>query len=99
MTCIILVDLEGSSPQVDWGGNVVLQLHLCLRVHGHEEHVRSRTFPTTTDVRRPHQSMKAPEGTVVNCTFPAAVAARMQIGHFVTEIIYRAMADVPCPTA
>jgi N-methylhydantoinase B len=37
-------------------------------------------------------AMKAPEGSVVNCRFPAAVAARMQIGHFLTEIIYRAMA-------
>jgi N-methylhydantoinase B len=30
---------------------------------------------------------------VVNCKFPAAVAARMQIGHFVTEVIYRALAQ------
>jgi N-methylhydantoinase B len=37
--------------------------------------------------------MSAPEGSVVNCKFPAAVAARMQIGHFMTEIIYRAMAE------
>ena len=29
---------------------------------------------------------------MVNCDFPAAVAARMQIGHFMTEIIYRALA-------
>jgi N-methylhydantoinase B len=36
--------------------------------------------------------MKAPEGSVVNCKFPAAVAARLQIGHFLTEIIYRALA-------
>ncbi|MFQ5418922.1 MAG: hydantoinase B/oxoprolinase family protein, partial [Anaerolineae bacterium] len=35
----------------------------------------------------------APEGSVVNCKFPAAVAARMQIGHFMTEIVYRALAD------
>jgi N-methylhydantoinase B len=34
----------------------------------------------------------APEGTVVNCRHPAAVAARMQIGHFMTEVIYRALA-------
>jgi len=39
-------------------------------------------------------AMEAPLGSVVNCKFPAAVAARMQIGHFLTEIIYRAMADV-----
>ena len=30
----------------------------------------------------------------MNCRFPAAVAARMQIGHFLTEIIYRALAPV-----
>jgi N-methylhydantoinase B len=36
--------------------------------------------------------LKAPEGTVVNCRKPAAVAARMQIGHFMTEIVYRALA-------
>jgi len=61
----ITVDLEGSSPQVDWGGNVV-------------------AAPIT---------LVAPEGSVVNCRFPAAVAARMQIGHFLTEVIYRALAD------
>jgi N-methylhydantoinase B len=37
-------------------------------------------------------TLRAPEGTVVNCTFPVAVAARMQVGHFLTEIIYRALA-------
>jgi N-methylhydantoinase B len=36
--------------------------------------------------------MTAPEGTVVNCKFPAAVAARMQIGHFMTEMIFKALA-------
>jgi N-methylhydantoinase B len=35
--------------------------------------------------------LKAPEGSVVNCKFPAAVAARLVIGHFITEIIYRAL--------
>jgi N-methylhydantoinase B len=38
--------------------------------------------------------MKAPEGSVIHCRFPAAVAARMQIGHFLTEIVYRALAGV-----
>jgi N-methylhydantoinase B len=37
--------------------------------------------------------LTAPEGSVVNCRFPAAVAARMQVGHFMTEIIYRALAQ------
>ncbi|OQC47474.1 MAG: Acetophenone carboxylase delta subunit [Deltaproteobacteria bacterium ADurb.Bin026] len=38
--------------------------------------------------------LSAPEGSVVNCKFPAAVAARMGVGHFLTEIIYRALSDV-----
>jgi len=37
-------------------------------------------------------TMSAPEGCVVNCRFPAAVAARMQIGHFMTEMVYKALA-------
>jgi N-methylhydantoinase B len=39
-------------------------------------------------------SLSAPEGSVVNCNFPAAVAARMGVGHFLTEIIYRALSGV-----
>jgi N-methylhydantoinase B len=35
--------------------------------------------------------MVAPEGSIVHCRFPAAVAARMQVGHFMTEMVYRAL--------
>jgi len=38
-------------------------------------------------------TLKAPQGSVVNCRFPAAVAARMAVGHFLTEIIYRALSS------
>jgi N-methylhydantoinase B len=31
---------------------------------------------------------------VVNCKFPAAVAARLVVGHFLTEVIYRALSGV-----
>jgi N-methylhydantoinase B len=37
--------------------------------------------------------MTAPEGCVVNCRFPAPVAARMQIGHFMTEMVFKALAQ------
>jgi N-methylhydantoinase B len=37
--------------------------------------------------------LSAPEGCVVNCRFPAAVAARMQIGHFMTEMVFKALAE------
>ncbi len=86
----ISVDLAGSSPQVSWGGNVVYNFTFAY-VH---MAIKSIFDP---DIPNNHGSaalirLNAPEGTVVNCRFPAAVAARMQIGHFMTEIIYRALA-------
>jgi len=87
----ISVDLAGSSPQVNWGGNVVFNFTFAY-VH---MAIKSIFDP---DIPNNHGSaalinLNAPEGSVVNCRFPAAVAARMQIGHFMTEIIYRALAQ------
>jgi N-methylhydantoinase B len=87
----ILVDLAGSSPQVDWGGNVVYNFTYAY-VFMAMKSMFDPEIPNNDGCARPI-TMMAPEGSVVNCSFPAAVAARMQIGHFVTEIIYRAMAE------
>jgi N-methylhydantoinase B len=87
----ITVDLDGSSPQVDWGGNVVFNFTYAY-VHMAMKSMFDPDIPNNDGCAVPI-SMKAPEGSVVNCKFPAAVAARMQIGHFITEIIYRAMAE------
>jgi N-methylhydantoinase B len=86
----IIVDLEGSSPQVDWGGNVVYNFTYAY-VHMAVKSMFDPYIPNNDGCARPI-TLKIPEGTVVNCRFPAAVAARMQIGHFMTEIIYRALA-------
>lgn len=88
----ILVDLDGSSPQVDWGGNVVFNFTYAY-VFMAMKSMFDPDIPNNDGCTAPI-SMQAPLGSVVNCKFPAAVAARMQIGHFVTEIIYRAMAEV-----
>ncbi len=90
----IMVDLDGSSPQVDWGGNVVYNFTYAY-VFMALKSMFDPDIPNNEGCARPI-SMKAPEGSVVNCNFPAAVAARMQIGHFLTEIIYRALAT-PLP--
>jgi len=87
----ITVDLDGSSPQVDWGGNVVFNFTYAY-VFMAIKSMLDPEIPNNDGCAAPIH-MKAPEGTVVNCRFPAAVAARMQIGHFLTEVIYRAMAD------
>ncbi len=86
----ILVDLSGSSPQVDWGGNVVYNFSYAY-VHMAIKSIFDPELPNNDGSAAPIRLL-APEGTVVNCRFPAAVAARMQIGHFLTEIIYRALA-------
>ena len=88
----IIADLAGSSPQVDWGGNVVFNFTYAY-VFMAMKSMFDPDIPNNDGCAVPI-SMKAPLGSVVNCKFPAAVAARMQIGHFITEIIYRAMADV-----
>ena len=87
----IIVDLDGSSPQVDWGGNVVYNFTYAY-VFMAVKSMFDPEMPNNEGCARPI-SMKAPEGSVVNCKFPAAVAARMQIGHFLTEIVYRALAE------
>jgi len=86
----IEVDLGGSSPQVDWGGNVVFNFTYAY-VFMAMKSMFDPDIPNNDGCAAPLR-MSAPEGSVVNCRFPAAVAARMQIGHFMTEIVYRAMA-------
>jgi N-methylhydantoinase B len=86
----IIVDLKGSSPQVNWGGNVVYNFTYAY-VHMAVKSMFDPYIPNNDGCAAPI-TLKAPEGTVVNCKFPAAVAARMQVGHFMTEIIYRALA-------
>jgi N-methylhydantoinase B len=86
----ISVDLAGSSPQVNWGGNVVFNFTFAY-VFMAMKSMFGPDIPNNDGCARPIH-LKVPEGSVVNCRFPAAVAARLVIGHFLTEIIYRAMA-------
>lgn len=88
----IVVDLDGSSPQVDWGGNVVYNFTYAY-VFMAIKSMFAPDIPNNEGCSRPIKLL-APEGTIVNCKFPAACAARMQVGHFLTEIIYKALATV-----
>jgi N-methylhydantoinase B len=87
----VTVDLTGSSPQVDWGGNVVYNFTYAY-VHMAVKSIFDPEIPNNDGIAAPIRLI-VPEGTVLNCRKPAAVAARMQIGHFVTEVIYRALAE------
>lgn len=88
----IIVDLDGSSGHVDWGGNVVFNFTYAY-VFMAVKSMFAPDIPNNDGCAKPIQ-LSAPEGTVVNCKFPVAVAARMGVGHFLTEVIYRALSDV-----
>ncbi len=86
----IHIDFDGTSDQVDWGGNVVYNFTYAY-VFMAIKSAFDPDIPINEGAIRPIK-MTAPEGSVVNCKFPAAVAARMQIGHFMTEMIFKALA-------
>jgi len=86
----IHVDFDGTSEQVGWGVNVVYNFTYAY-VFMAIKSAFDPDIPINEGAIRPIM-MTAPEGTVVNCKFPAAVAARMQIGHFMTEMVFEALA-------
>jgi N-methylhydantoinase B len=85
----ILVDFSNTSAQVNWGVNVVYNFTYAY-VFMAIKSVFDPDLPINEGAIRP-LTMTAPEGSVVNCRFPAAVAARMQVGHFMTEMVFRAL--------
>ena len=87
----IHVDFDGTSDQVDWGGNVVYNFTYAY-VFMAVKSAFDPDIPINEGAIRPVK-MTAPAGSVVNCKFPAAVAARMQIGHFMTEMVFKALAE------
>jgi N-methylhydantoinase B len=85
----IHVDFDGTSGQVDWGVNVVYNFTYAY-VFMAVKSAFDPDIPINEGAIRPVH-MTAPEGSIINCTFPAAVAARMQVGHFMTEMVFNAL--------
>lgn len=87
----VQVDFGGTSPQVEWGVNVVYNFTYAY-VFMAIKSAFDPEIPINEGAIRPVK-MTAPEGCIVNCRFPAAVAARMQVGHFMTEMVFKALAQ------
>ncbi len=85
----IHVDFDGTSDQVDWGVNVVYNFTYAY-VFMAVKSAFDPDIPINEGAIRPVH-MTAPKGSVINCRFPAAVAARMQVGHFMTEMVFNAL--------
>ncbi len=85
------VDFDGTSPQVDWGVNVVYNFTYAY-VFMAIKSAFDPDIPINEGAIRPIK-MTAPKGCIVNCRFPGAVAARMQVGHFMTEMVFKALSE------
>jgi N-methylhydantoinase B len=87
----IHADFAGTSDQVDWGVNVVYNFTYAY-VFMAIKSAFDPGIPINEGAIRPVK-MTAPEGSIINCSFPAAVAARMQVGHFMTEMVFNALSE------
>jgi len=85
----LVVDYDGSSPQVEWGINVVYNYTHAYTTYPLKCAI-SPTVPNNEGSFRPI-TVTAPEGSIVNAKFPCAVGARHLIGHFLSQAIFGAL--------
>lgn len=86
------VDYTGSSAQVDKGTNCTLNYTQAYSVYP----IKCALDPLTRRNEGSYRAIKvrAPERTIVNAQFPAAVAARHLTGHLLSCAIYQALSKV-----
>jgi N-methylhydantoinase B len=102
----MVIDWTGSSPQTRWAINDSFNHAYAMSVYP----VKCALCPDVPNNQGSYRpiSMIAPEGTIVNCRFPAAVASRQIIGHCLSATVFGALAQVmpenvladsgsPCP--
>jgi N-methylhydantoinase B len=85
-------DFAGSSPQVEGGVNVVLNYTAAYTNYA-LKCALSPDVPHNEGSFRPVR-VTAPEGSIFNPRFPAAVAGRQIAGHFIPHAVFGALAPV-----
>jgi N-methylhydantoinase B len=88
----ITVDYEGSSPQVERGMNVVLNYTAAYTSYAIKCAI-SPEVPHNDGSFRP-VTTTAPEGSILNPRWPAAVAARHIVGHFLPHAVLGALVQI-----
>jgi N-methylhydantoinase B len=88
----ILVDYNGTSPQVDRGMNVVLNYTAAYTTYALKCAI-SPDIPHNDGSFQP-VTVTAPEGSILNPRHPAAVAGRHMVGHFLPHAVFGALAQV-----
>jgi N-methylhydantoinase B len=88
----MVVDWEGTSPQVDRAINETWNHAYAMSVYP-IKCALSPDMPNNEGAYRPIQ-MAAPAGCIVHAQPPAAVASRQMIGHYIAAVIFGALARV-----
>ena len=86
------VDYSGTSPQCGFGINVVFNYTQAYTIYPLKCAI-SPEIPNNEGSFRPIR-VRAPEGSILNCTPPAAVSARHLIGHFLSMAVFGALSKV-----
>jgi N-methylhydantoinase B len=100
------IDWTGSAEQTNWAINDSFNHSYAMAVYP----VKCALCPDVPNNQGSYRPirMTAPEGTIVNCKYPAAVASRQIIGHYLSAVVFGALAKVvpdqvladsgsPCP--
>lgn len=88
----LTVDFAGSSPQVDYGVNVVLNYTIAYTTYALKAAICPE-IPNNEGSFRPVH-ITAPLGSILNCQRPAPVQARHILGHFAPECALGALYPV-----
>jgi N-methylhydantoinase B len=88
----LIIDYAGSSAQVRQGINVALNYTHAYTTYAVKCAI-SPDVPNNEGSFRP-VTVTAPEGSILNARFPAAVAGRHLVGHFLPSAVFGALAQV-----
>lgn len=88
----VLVDYDGSTPQITRGVNVVLNYARSYTTFAVKCAI-APLLPNNEGVLRPITTV-APEGCILNARFPAPVNARGSVGQFLPEIVFGTLAEI-----
>src|SRR5262249_16862296 len=88
----ITVDFDGSSPQIQGGINSTFGYSYSYTAYA-LKCLLSPSVPINDATFR-RIALTAPSGTIINGRPPAAVAARSQVGHYISAAIYGALSSI-----
>lgn len=89
----IEVDYSGSSPQVSRGGINCTMIYSRGHTYYPLACLLTPDVPVNEGCFVPI-AVSAPEGTIINCTFPASVGSRVNTGWYIHGAIFGALAEV-----